>query len=56
MEYDVERYYICLLPSKNELDKVAYVIMLKLYETDSYYKYEVNCETGESSPRQRSYK
>ena len=49
---DVEKYYICILPSKNEKDKVAYVIMLKLYETDSYYKYEVSYETGKSSPRQ----
>ncbi len=50
---DVERYYICILPSKSEKDKVAYVIMLKLYDADAYYKYEVNYETGESSPRQQ---
>lgn len=53
---DVERYYICLLPSKTERDKVAYVIMLKLYDDDAYFKYEVNYETGESSPRQRTSK
>ena len=52
---DVERYYICILPSKNERGKVAYVIMLKLYDTDTYFKCEVNYETGESSPRQRVY-
>lgn len=53
---DVERYYICILPSKTERDKVAYVIMLKLYDDDAYFKYEVNYETGESSPRQKNAK
>ncbi len=50
---DVEKYYICILPSKTDCEKVAYVIMLKLYDTETFYKYEVNYETGESSPRQK---